>query len=129
MPPNLLANYLYLWELTAVRQAVETGWISASVRRTCIELLVPAGSSSSLGQGGPRAWSLRPVCYLEDLFVATAARGEGAGRALIEALVTLGREHGWRRVYWHAHENNERARTLYDRLAKRTDYVRYDIEF
>jgi len=59
----------------------------------------------------------------------TAARGEGAGRALIEALVTLGREHGWRRVYWHTHENNERARTLYDRLAKRTDYVRYDIEF
>ena len=59
----------------------------------------------------------------------TAARGEGAGRALIEALVTLGREHGWRRVYWHTHENNEHARTLYDRLAKRTDYVRYDIEF
>jgi len=77
----------------------------------------------------PHTWSLRPVCYLEDLFVATAARGEGAGRALIEALVTLGREHGWRRVYWHTHENNERARTLYDRLAKRTDYVRYDIEF
>src|SRR6516164_5497091 len=52
MPPNLLAHYLYLWELTAVRQAVETAWISASVRRTFIELLVPAGSSSSLGQGG-----------------------------------------------------------------------------
>ena len=51
MPPNLLAHYLYLWELTAVRQAVETAWISASVRRTFIELLVPAGSSSSLGQG------------------------------------------------------------------------------
>jgi hypothetical protein len=50
MPPNLLAHYLYLWEITAVRQAVETAWISASVRRTFIELLVPAGSSSSLGQ-------------------------------------------------------------------------------
>src|SRR6516164_8715147 len=49
MPPNLLAHYLYLWELTAVRQAVETAWISGSVRRTFVELLVPAGSSSSLG--------------------------------------------------------------------------------
>ena len=77
----------------------------------------------------PHTWSLRPVCYLEDLFVASAARGEGAGRALIDALITLGTEHGWRRVYWHTHENNERARALYDRLAKRTDYVRYDIEF
>ena len=66
---------------------------------------------------------------LEDLFVASAARGKGAGRALIEARVTLGTEQGWRRVYWHTHESNERARSLYDRLAKRTDYVRYGIEF
>src|SRR5262249_17734017 len=47
MPPNLLAHYPYLWEPTVVRQAVKTAWISASVRRTFIELLVPAGSSSS----------------------------------------------------------------------------------
>src|SRR5215469_9469161 len=47
MPPNLSEHYLYLWELTAVRQAAETAWISASVRRTFIEVLVPAGSSSS----------------------------------------------------------------------------------
>ena len=32
MPPNLLAHYCYLWKPTAVRQAVETAWISASVR-------------------------------------------------------------------------------------------------
>src|SRR6516165_10471137 len=64
MPPNLLAHYLYLWELTAVRQAVETAWISGSVRRTFIELLVPAGSSSSLGQAvvlaQRRAWPSVP---------------------------------------------------------------------
>jgi hypothetical protein len=33
----------WLWEPTAARQAVETAWISASVRRTFMELLVPAG--------------------------------------------------------------------------------------
>lgn len=76
----------------------------------------------------PHTWSMKTVCYLEDLFVAAEARGTGAGRALIEGLVALGREHGWRRVYWHTHEDNCRARTLYDRLVPRTDYVRYDIE-
>src|SRR6516162_1519676 len=55
MPPNLLAQYLYLWKLTAVRQALETAWVSASVRQTFIELLVPAGSSSSLGSRGGAA--------------------------------------------------------------------------
>ena len=43
MPPNLLAHYCYLWEPTAVRQAIETAWISASVRRTFVEVLVPVG--------------------------------------------------------------------------------------
>ena len=48
--PNLLADYFYLWEPT-VRQAIETAWISASVRRTFIELLVPARA----GYSGARA--------------------------------------------------------------------------
>lgn len=76
----------------------------------------------------PHTWSMRTVCYLEDLFVAPEARGSGAGRALIEGLAALGREHGWRRVYWHTHEDNYRARTLYDRVVPRTDYIRYDID-
>ena len=76
----------------------------------------------------PHTWSLQPVCYLEDLFVVPEARSTGAGRALIEGLTSLGKQHGWRRVYWHTHEDNYRARTLYDRLAPRTDYVRYDID-
>jgi ribosomal protein S18 acetylase RimI-like enzyme len=76
----------------------------------------------------PHTWSLRMVCYLEDIFVAPQTRGRGAGRALIDKLVALGRQEGWRRVYWHTHENNSRARALYDRVVERTDYVRYDID-
>ena len=76
----------------------------------------------------PHTWSLQPVCYLEDIFVAPEIRGRGAGRALIEKLVERGREEGWRRIYWHTHENNYRARALYDRVVGRTDYVRYDID-
>src|SRR5262245_325502 len=31
-------------------------------------------------------WSVNGYCYLEDLFVSPAARGKGAGRALIQAV-------------------------------------------
>lgn len=75
----------------------------------------------------PHTWSLQSVCYLEDMFVLPEARGYGAGRVLIERLVALGKQQNWRRIYWHTHENNYRARALYDQLSRRTDYVRYDI--
>jgi GNAT superfamily N-acetyltransferase len=75
----------------------------------------------------PHSWSAQLVCYLEDLFVAPDARGSGTAQALIDALAARGRAEGWRRLYWHTHENNYRARALYDRVTPRTDYVRYDI--
>ena len=31
-------------------------------------------------------WTIGPYCYLQDLFTSEAARGRGAGRALIEAV-------------------------------------------
>src|SRR5260370_29059458 len=76
----------------------------------------------------PHTWSLQPVCYLEDLFVLPEARGDGAGRLLMNALISAGKQHGWHRVYSHTHENNYRARALDDRLTRRTDYIRYHIE-
>lgn len=73
-------------------------------------------------------WSLAPVCYLEDLFVDPAARGAGAGAALIQDLIDRGRTDGWRRLYWHTRSDNITARKLYDRFVKADDFVRYDID-
>lgn len=73
----------------------------------------------------PGSWTLTPVCYLEDLFVDPAARGHGLGRALIDDLVALGRDHGWSRLYWHTRQSNETARRLYDSYAEADDFVRY----
>ncbi|MDR3461333.1 MAG: GNAT family N-acetyltransferase [Beijerinckiaceae bacterium] len=70
-------------------------------------------------------WTTTPVCYLEDLFVAPEARGAGAGRALITALMNRARAAGWSRVYWHTQEGNTVARNLYDEFARADDFVRY----
>ncbi|MDP1965215.1 MAG: GNAT family N-acetyltransferase [Reyranella sp.] len=75
----------------------------------------------------PHTFSSRMVCYLEDLWVEPSTRGTSVGRKLIDALVTRGRDRGWRRIYWHTEADNAAARLLYDRVAQLTDYVRYDI--
>ncbi len=47
------------------------------------------------------SWTLHPICYLEDLFVDEKARGHGIGRTLIADLLSLAKERGWSRLYWH----------------------------
>lgn len=70
-------------------------------------------------------WTLGPYCYLQDLFTEEAARGKGAGRALIEAVYAKAREHGASRVYWLTQENNAPARALYDTLADLPGFIQY----
>jgi GNAT superfamily N-acetyltransferase len=72
------------------------------------------------------AWTA-DVCYLQDLFVSEAARGQGAARALIEAVAAAARAKGAPRLYWQTQEGNETARALYDRVARFTGFIRYDI--
>jgi GNAT superfamily N-acetyltransferase len=72
-------------------------------------------------------WETQPVCYLEDLFVAPAARERGIGRALLEWLRNAMRAEGWARLYWMTREDNVPARRLYDQFAQADGFVRYVI--
>jgi len=73
----------------------------------------------------PSTWSVKPTCYLEDLFVDSQARGSGAGKALILAVETAARAADASRIYWHTQEYNAPARSLYDTLAPRTSFIVY----
>ena len=69
--------------------------------------------------------TMRPACYLQDLFVDPATRGGGIGRALIKAVADRARTAGSTRLYWSTANDNAAARRLYDRMAPQTA-VRYD---
>lgn len=68
---------------------------------------------------------IAPTCYLQDLYTTTEARGQGVGRALIEALYERARAAGTPRVYWQTHETNAVAMKLYERLAERSGFIVY----
>ena len=73
----------------------------------------------------PTFWDAEDRCYLNDLFVEPTARGTGAGRALIEAVYAHASETGAAQVYWLTAEDNATARALYDRLAVKTEFIKY----
>lgn len=66
------------------------------------------------------------LCYLEDLFVDPAFRGQGIARTMIKSLQSEGADKGWSRLYWHTRRDNP-ARHLYDEFTPADDYVRYRI--
>lgn len=68
---------------------------------------------------------IEPVCYLQDLFTAEAARGQGIARALIEHVYAHAHAAGVRRVYWQTQAGNAAARVLYDRLAAHAGFIVY----
>jgi len=78
-------------------------------------------------------WSFTSIVPAEtvlmnDLYVDPATRGEGIGRALIEASANVAREHGAQRLEWATAPDNETAQRLYDSTdAKRSEWIQYEL--
>jgi GNAT superfamily N-acetyltransferase len=67
------------------------------------------------------------VCYLQDLFTAPEARGQGVARALIAAVTEWAQTSGCSRVYWSTQKTNAVARRLYDKVALNKGFILYQI--
>ena len=61
-------------------------------------------------------WTESHDCWLEDIFVEEAARGSGAGRALMEAAFERARARGCVRMELDVNEANAAALSLYESL-------------
>ncbi|MET1410815.1 GNAT family N-acetyltransferase [Roseibium sp. HPY-6] len=114
--------------------------LDAAVTDGIFERLLEAGSHSAFVamSGGEvigfvhylfhdSTWSLKKVCYLEDLYVSSSSRGSGAGRKLIEAVYEAADKEpeASGKVYWHTDRDNKRAQLLYDRIGELSDSIRY----
>ncbi len=69
--------------------------------------------------------AIAPNCYLQDLFTAPDARGQGVGQALIKAVYAQAEMAGAGRVYCQTHETNLTAQRLYDKVAERSGFIVY----
>ncbi|MFD2262974.1 GNAT family N-acetyltransferase [Lacibacterium aquatile] len=74
-------------------------------------------------------WGLRPICYLEDLYVDADVRGQRLGQKLIDAMIEKVKAEDWGRLYWHTSAINRSARILYDRYTPADMMVRYTLRY
>lgn len=126
----LWAGYLAFYESTLAPDVTDTTWSRFHDPAEPMLCLVAEDEDGSLigftnivfHRG---TWAIGDFCYLEDLFVAPAARNRGVARALIEAVYALADRRGCERVYWLTHETNTTARALYDKVARHRGFIQY----
>lgn len=131
---ELFAGYCDFYERPSTsRQRREVwSWIGAGTIH-CL-LAVPADPSGGRAVGlahvracpSPLRGSM--TGYLDDLFVAPEARGTGAFEALIAGVRDLAAAEGWPAVRWITAADNARARSAYERVSTRTDWVTYQLD-
>jgi GNAT superfamily N-acetyltransferase len=65
---------------------------------------------------------------MNDLYVAESQRGEGIGRALIEASAEVARRRGAHHLEWATAPGNQAAQRLYDSTgAERSEWIEYEL--
>ncbi len=130
------AGWLTLWQ--GFLDFYQTPLPPATTAATWARLLDPASPLTlrlavegdvvlgfAIHRAHPSTWVPGDDGYLEDLFVAPTARGQGIARALIADLTAIARAKGWHRLTWHTDADNLMARALYDQLATADPILRY----
>ena len=127
----LFRGYRDFYEKAHDPAVIETvwGWLMDPAHES--RGLVAEVDGRLLGIGHFRRFA-RPVIgeqglYLDDLFTAAEARGTGAGSAILARLAEIARDEGASVVRWITKESNATARSLYDRVARQTPWVTYDL--
>lgn len=75
-------------------------------------------------------WQAKSGLYLEDLYVSSDARGQGAGKLLLQHLAGIALKNGCGRFEWSVLDWNERAIAFYQSLGAKPqdEWIRYRIE-
>jgi GNAT superfamily N-acetyltransferase len=129
---DLYARYRAFYELPADSARDRRVWSWLHDDASAVRGLVATDGARLGGIAVLRTFE-RPLdgshgCWLDDLFVAAAARGAGVGRLLLEAVGDHAHDQGASVVRWITDPANATARRLYDSVGTATPWVTYDME-
>ena len=115
----LIAAYQRFYEVEEIDEERNRAFFSRFLAPSEDGMLIGAWRGEELAGYACLYWhftSLVPAetVLMNDLYVAERHRGEGVGRALIEASAEVARKRGAHQLQWVTAPDNETARRLYD---------------
>jgi GNAT superfamily N-acetyltransferase len=128
---RLFRDYGVFYETSFDDAQLDHVWGLLTTEGSGVDALVAEVDGSVVGmahyRSHPDTFSAGHDWYLDDLFTDPSARGTGVASALIERLSDLARATGPGTLRWITAEDNATAQRVYDRVAKRTTWVTYEI--
>jgi len=126
---ELFTAYGVFYETEFGDEVLDSVWEQLLADDSGIDALVAERDGQVVGiahyRSHPDTFSGGRDWFLDDLFVDPAARGTGAGRALIEAIAELSAGTGGS-LRWITADDNLTAQALYEKVATRTRWVMYE---
>jgi ribosomal protein S18 acetylase RimI-like enzyme len=117
-----IARLLHDFNVEYSEPTPEVGKLARTIARLLEEVKITvllAGDGPdglSLFRFRPGIWSAGAETYLQELYVAPPLRGQGIGRALLEATIELARERGADGIDLNTGETDTAARALYESM-------------
>ena len=68
------------------------------------------------------------IGFLDDLFVEPEHRGKKLGQKIISELKNISVKNGWGLIRWITRNDNERAKSLYDKISEKTTWDTYELK-
>lgn len=129
--PNDFPEWLDLWNANNLGHKNEDvtteTWGRLIDPKACVYGLVAEDKGTLIGLLQyilhPTTGSIEPVCYMQDVFVATDHRGKGIAKKMIAALERTGKQENWSRIYWLAEAENNAAQSLYKSLGQKMNFT------
>jgi GNAT superfamily N-acetyltransferase len=129
----LIAAYQRFYEVEEIDDERNRGFFSRFLAPSDDGLLLGAWRGGALAGYACLYWhftSLVPAetVLMNDLYVIEAERGNGVGRALIDASAKVARQHGAHQLQWVTAPGNTTARRLYDRTGAESEpMIEYEL--
>jgi GNAT superfamily N-acetyltransferase len=129
----LIAAYQRFYEVEGIDEERNRAFFRRFLAPSDDGLLIGARAGGELRGYACLYWHFSSTQAVEtvlmnDLFVGEAARGQGIGRALIEASAAVARERGAAHLEWSTAPDNVTAQRLYDATgAERSEWVSYEL--
>ena len=70
----------------------------------------------------------KDIGFLDDLYVHPDFRGRRIGEDIINKLNEISKERGWGLIRWITRNDNHSAKSLYDRIAKKSSWDVYELD-